>query len=65
MENDLSVLPWRLNQLHYVNNYLEAVGVMAAIKVGIPTESVLRPLKSTKVSVEKINVSFDITKQIE
>lgn len=52
MENDLSVLPWKPNQLHYVDNYLEAVGVMAAIKAGIPTESVLRPLKSTKVTKE-------------
>ena len=45
MENDLSALPWKLNQLHYVDNYLEAVGVMSAIKSGIPTESVLRPIK--------------------
>lgn len=53
MENDLSSLPWKHNQLHYVDNYLEAVGVMAAIKSGIPTESVLRPLKSTTVKTER------------
>lgn len=52
MNNDLSVLPWRHNQLHYVDNYLEATGVLAAIKAGIPTEAVLRPLRSTKVSTE-------------
>lgn len=50
MNNDLSILPWRHNQLHYVDNYLEATGVLAAIKAGIPTEAVLRPLKSTKVN---------------
>ena len=54
MENDLSLLPWKPNQLHYVDNYLEAVGVMTAIKAGIPTESVMRPLKSTSVSTERI-----------
>lgn len=54
MDNDLSVLPWKPNQLHYVDNYLEAVGVVAAIKAGIPTESVLRPLKSTNISTETI-----------
>ncbi len=49
MENDLNALPWASNQLHIVNNYLEAVGVMAAIKSGIPTDSVQRPFPSTKV----------------
>lgn len=53
MENDLSKLPWKSNQLHYVDNYLEAVGVMIAIKSGITTESVLRPLNSTSVSTER------------
>lgn len=52
MNNDLSILPWANNQLHYVNNYLEAVGVMVAIKSGIPTESVLRPLRSTQVNTK-------------
>lgn len=52
MKNDLTALPWKPNQLHIVDNYLEAVGVMAAIKSGIPTESVLRPLKSTNVNKE-------------
>ena len=53
MENDLSILPWGHNQLHYVDNYLEATGVMVAIKAGIPTEAVLRPLRSTKVNTER------------
>ena len=52
MNNDLSILPWDHNQLHYVDNYLEATGVMVAIKAGIPTEAVLRPLRSTKVNTE-------------
>lgn len=55
MENDLSALPWASNQLHIVNNYLEVVGVMAAIKSGITTDSVKRPFPSTKV----VRKSFD------
>jgi len=59
MENDISALPWASNQLHVVNNYLEAVGVMAAIKSGIATDSVKRPFPSTKV----VKKSFDQEKE--
>jgi Protein of unknown function (DUF3326) len=54
MENNLEILPWCTDQLHIVDNYLEAVGVMAAIKAGITTESVRRPLPLTKVSTKII-----------
>ncbi len=54
MDNDLNILPWRHKQLHYVDNYLEATGVLAAIKAGIPTEAVLRPLRSAKITTECI-----------
>ncbi len=50
MENDLSALPWAANQLHIVDNYFEAVGVMAAMKSGITMESVKRPFPFTKVA---------------
>lgn len=49
IENDLSTLPWAHDQLHIVDNYLEAVGIMAAIKSGISLGSIRRPLLSTKV----------------
>jgi len=49
MENDLTVLPWATNQLHIVENYFEAVGVMAALKSGISTNSLQRPFPNTKV----------------
>ena len=61
MQNDLRDLPWKPNQLHYVDNYLEAVGVMAAIKAGIPTESVMRPLLSTKVSTENVTENIRVS----
>lgn len=54
MENNLETLPWAVNQIHIVENYLEAVGIMAAIKAGITIESVRRPLHSTKVSTKII-----------
>ena len=47
MRNDLTALPWAADQLHIVENYWEAVGVMAAMKAGIAPESVRRPLADT------------------
>ncbi len=49
MENDLSMLPWATNQLHIVDNYLEAVGIMASIKSGISLSSIKRPILLTNV----------------
>lgn len=50
MKNDLSQLPWQIGQLIYVDTYLEAAGVMSALKAGISIESVQRPLKGTMVT---------------
>ena len=50
MRNDLHSLPWAPSQLHVVENYWEAVGVMTAIKAGIPPESVRRPLAAARVA---------------
>ena len=49
MKNDLSELPWSTGQLHIVENYWEAIGVMAALKGGIVPGSVRRPLPRTNV----------------
>ena len=57
MSNDLTELPWSHNQLHIVDNYLEAVGVMTALKSGIPTDSVKRPLASAKVTTKKYSAT--------
>lgn len=53
MENDLTVLPWAPGQLHIVENYWEAVGVMSALKAGIAPESVRRPLAQTATEVRR------------
>ena len=44
MRNDLALLPWASDQLHVVENYWEAVGVMAALREGMSPGAVRRPL---------------------
>ena len=50
MKNNLSELPWAPGQFHRVDNYWEAVGVVAALRAGIAPASVRRPLAGTLVS---------------
>ena len=52
MKNDLAALPWASDQLYRVENYWEAVGVVAAIKAGIAPESVRRPVFPTHVATK-------------
>ena len=49
MRNDLTALPWAPDQLHIVENYWEAAGVIAAMKAGIAPESVRRPMRQADV----------------
>ena len=49
MQNRLTDLPFSPGKLFVVDNYLEAVGVMNAIKSGVALESVRRPLAHTTV----------------
>jgi hypothetical protein len=49
MQNDLAALPWRPGQLHVVENYWEAVGVMTALQAGIAPAALRRPLAPTRV----------------
>ena len=49
MRNDLTALPFAHGQLHVVDNYLEAVGMMAAMKVGVSPETVRRPFTKTRM----------------
>lgn len=49
MRNDLDLLPWRPMQLFRVENYLEATGVVAALRAGIGPWSVTRPLEIAPV----------------
>jgi hypothetical protein len=44
MRNDLTRLRWAAGQLIQVESYLEAAGVMNALRAGVALESVRRPL---------------------
>jgi len=52
MRNDLTRLPFAEGKLFIVDNYLEAVGIMAALKSGVAPSSVRRPLADTLVVSE-------------
>jgi len=59
MQNKLEDLPFKAGKLFVVDNYLEAVGVMNAIKAGVAPESVRRPLSYTNVcDYERQNITF-------
>jgi hypothetical protein len=61
MRNDLATLPWARNQLHLVENYLEALGVMAALKSGVAVDTLKRPLANAHIN-EAPFVSADVRK---
>ena len=61
MENDLTVLPWRSDQLHIAENYWEAAGLLCAIRSGVAPESVRRPFAHTRVTTR----SFDDTESAQ
>ena len=47
MDNDLGALPWARGQFHRANSYIEATGLLAALRGGITVESARRPLRET------------------
>ena len=49
MENELERLGFEKGKFFIAENYLEAVGIMTALKEGIALSSVRRPLEHTKV----------------
>jgi hypothetical protein len=53
LRNDLRALPWADGQLHLVDNYWEAAGVMAALRCGIDPASVRRPLADTVSQLQR------------
>jgi hypothetical protein len=51
MANDTAALPWAPGQYTVVDNYLEAAGILCAMKAGIAPGSVRRPLPLASVTV--------------
>ena len=53
MKNDLADLPFEKGKFFIAENYLEAVGIMTALKEGVTLSSVRRPLADTVVTCEQ------------
>jgi hypothetical protein len=51
MRNDTAALPWAPGQYIVVENYLEAAGMLTALKAGVAIESVRRPLQVAKTEI--------------
>jgi hypothetical protein len=64
MKNSLEDLPFAKGKLHIVDNYLEAVGVMSALRAGVSVESVRRPLQHTRVESYRKEKAFSGIKSI-
>ena len=54
MENELERLGFEKGKFFIAENYLEAVGIMTALKEGIALSSVRRPLEYTKVETASL-----------
>lgn len=54
LPNQLSNLPGAREGVHFVDNYLEAAGLLMAMKTGVTRESIVRPLSPTKVVREHL-----------
>lgn len=57
MRNDLTKLPFAHGRLFIVDNYLEAAGVIAALKAGVAVSSVRRPMTDTTVVAKNLQSS--------
>ena len=62
MRNKLEELPFAEGKLFIVENYLEAVGMMTAVKSGVSAGAVRRPLGETKVTEVQIKESSVVKK---
>ena len=54
MRNDLSALPWKSGQFIQVENYWEAAGLLAALRIGVDPSSVRRPFNSIGMETESV-----------
>lgn len=51
MRNDLKKLPFKIDKLFIVDNYVEAAGVISVLKSGVTLSSVRRPLRHTNIVI--------------
>jgi len=50
MRNDLTRFRWRPGQLHFVDNYVEAAGLVAAFRAGLAPDTLRRPLQKAPIA---------------
>ena len=56
MKNNLEDLPFSKGKFFVVDNYIEAVGIMHALKTGIDPKTVRRPIPRTNIVENKENI---------
>ncbi|MCA9363585.1 DUF3326 domain-containing protein [Candidatus Kaiserbacteria bacterium] len=49
MKNDLQSLPFKRGKLFYADSYVEAAGIMSAIKAGVSLDTLNRPISPTGI----------------
>lgn len=54
LPNQLAMLPGAMHGVHFVDNYLEAAGLLMAMRAGVSRESVVRPIHPTNLIREHI-----------
>ncbi len=62
MRNDLDILPWRRGQFIRVNTYLEAAGVMTALREGVAVDSLRRPILGATVEREPVQAAVSTSR---
>lgn len=65
MRNNLAELPFGPGKLFIAENYLEAVGIMTALKAGVALSSVRRPLQGTKVTSESVTSRSEESAEVD
>jgi len=50
MNNDLAALPWAPGQFRCVDNYLEAAGLLCAMRAGLAMDSLRRPIEGVPIT---------------
>jgi hypothetical protein len=50
MDNDLAALPWAPGQFRVVDSYLEAAGLLGALRSGLSPDSLRRPIRGVPVA---------------
>lgn len=66
MKNNLQDYPFEKGKLVIVENYLEAIGVMNALKAGIDISTIRRPITNTNIIENNDNIeNFEVDENME